>query len=49
MLNHWKRSPQDLISIEDLDRLSGEAYYWVVLDVTMLIFQSSPSRISIEE
>lgn len=28
--------------IEHLLRLSGQADYWVVLEVTMLIFQSSP-------
>ena len=34
---------------EDLLLLSREADYWVVLEVTVLIFQSSPSQISIEE
>ena len=28
---------------------AGKVCYWVVLEVTMLIFQSSPARISIEE
>ena len=35
--------------LEDLLLLSREADYWVVLEVTVLDFQSSPSQISIEE
>lgn len=33
------------VLIEHLLRLSEKAVYWVMLEVTMLIFQSSPDRI----
>jgi hypothetical protein len=48
ILAFWMNGRTRLLH-EDLLRLSRKACYWVVLEVTMFIFQSSPTRISIEE